>query len=399
LQIVENDLKNIASFEQLVRVYKELIQGEASGLSQLQLDQVESSLQNARRSYVQDRTTYRNDLDQFRIQLGLPPDTPMVLDRSLTAPFRKVFTAIDDWARDPRREMTDLPEIVAGVPDLEDIIIDGRSVLDVYDEDAEGKTTEETLEPLLLAAERVALERRLDLMNARAALYDTWRQIRVTANALRGVLNVALTNQFLTPSNTTNPFAFLDQAKQFSLVLNAELPLVRLNERNLFRQSLINYQRQRRSLMQNEDNVKFQVRSDIRQLHNQYLVYRITKRNLVLTIRQKDQAFEQIVAPPAGAVAGTQANQGAIQTTNLVQFQANLLNQENQLVSTWQTYQLNRLQLYRDLGILPYDEWEAFNELFPSESSNRKVVAPGGGGGDTEPAGISAPAPPQVGAR
>ena len=155
----------------------------------------------------------------------------------------------------------------------------------------------------MLAAERIALERRLDVMNARAELYDAWRQIRVTANALRGVLNVTLTNQFLTPPTTTNPFAFLEQAKQFSLVINAELPLVRLDERNNFRTALINYQRARRPLMNAEDFTKFQVRSDIRSMQTLYLTYEITRRNLVLTIRQKDQAFEQIIAPPAGAAA------------------------------------------------------------------------------------------------
>ena len=30
----------------------------------------------------------------------------------------------------------------------------------------------------------------MDLMNDRAMLYDTWRQIRFTANALKGVLNL-----------------------------------------------------------------------------------------------------------------------------------------------------------------------------------------------------------------
>ena len=35
---------------------------------------------------------------------------------------------------------------------------------------------------------RIALEYRMDLMNDRAQLYDAWRQIRVTANALKGVL-------------------------------------------------------------------------------------------------------------------------------------------------------------------------------------------------------------------
>ena len=93
-------------------------------------------------------------------------------------------------------------------------------------------------------------------MNQRATLYDTWRQIKVTANALQGIFNVALTNQFVTPPNNTNPFGFVDQAKQFSLVLNAELPLVRMAERNNFRAALINYERQRRTLMNTEDSIK-----------------------------------------------------------------------------------------------------------------------------------------------
>ena len=102
---------------------------------------------------------------------------------------------------------------------------------------------EEGLEDLLQSAVRIALEYRMDLMNNRAQLYDFWRQIRVTANALKGILNLTLANNVYTPVTSSNPFAFLSQAKQFSLDLNAELPLVRVAERNNFRTALINYQR------------------------------------------------------------------------------------------------------------------------------------------------------------
>jgi hypothetical protein len=204
-------------------------------------------------------------------------------------------------------------------------------------------------------------------MNARAQLYDSWRQIKVTANALQGILNVTLTNQFVTPPISTNPFAFVDQAKQFSLAINAELPLVRLNERNNFRQVLINYQRQRRSLQSTEDSIKLNIRNDVRTMLLSYLSYEISKKNFILAIRQKDQAFEQIIAPPAAA-AGT--NQAPLQTTNLIQFQGTLVNNENGLVTFWYNYQSQRLQLYRDLGTLPFDEWEAFYELFPELSTD-----------------------------
>src|ERR1017187_7041697 len=103
----------------------------------------------------------------------------------------------------------------------------------------------------------------MDLMNDRAQLYDAWRQIRVAANALEGVLNLALTNNVYTPVASTNPFGFLSQAKQFSLTINAELPLVRVSERNNFRTQLINYERTRRSLQTAEDNLKIQLRNDL----------------------------------------------------------------------------------------------------------------------------------------
>jgi len=332
--------------------------------------------------------------------MGMPPDVPLILDRGLTKGFGKTFNDIDEWQRDPRRDMTDLPKIANQLPHLEDVIIDGRSVLGVFGyhqqkekrgDVSEYVNNEDVLEDLMLAAERVALERRLDVMNQRANLYDSWRQIRVTANALRGVFNVTLTNQFLTPPTTTNPFAFLEQAKQFSLVINGELPLVRLSERNTFRAALIAYQRQRRSLMDTEDFTKFQVRQDIRNIHTQYLNYEINRRTLVLTIRQKDQAFEQIIASPAGGAQGTPQNTAAVQTTNLINFQSQLLTRENTLVQTWQQYQTARLSLYRDLGIMPYDEWEAFHELFPSEHLNRDALAAG-----ARPASSPAATPAEV---
>ncbi len=48
-----------------------------------------------------------------------------------------------------------------------------------------------------------------------------------------------------------------------------------------------------------------------------------------------------------------------------------MINQENNLVTLWYQYQLYRLQVYRDLGILPFDEWEAFDEIFPPNRTGR----------------------------
>ncbi len=400
---VEIDRRNVAYFERVVALYRELIQGESSGLSQLQVNQSMSQLLSARLRLWTDKMTYRWFLDQYKQQLGMPPDTPVVMDQSfLGTPFYNVFDAVDAWQRRPARNLNELPGIIGKLPQLPDIDIDGRSVLGPYrnyravagsnyvPEDEDG------LEDLLQAAVRVGLEYRLDLMNARAGLYDAWRQIRVAANALKGVLNITLTNNVYTGPYTTNPLAFLSQAKNFSLVLNAELPLVRMNERNNFRTQLINYQRARRTLMNAEDGLKVQLRQDLRLVQLYYISYEVAKRNYELNVRLKDQAFEQIVAPPAGGSGGlAQSANAATQTTNLLSFQNAAYGSQLSLIGSFENYQQYRLIFYRDIGTLPYDEWEAFSELFPAQYHGPIF---GHDAGRTGPADAAeAPAPPTFG--
>ncbi len=109
-----------------------------------------------------------------------------------------------------KRTLDELPFIIAKIPELEDIDVEGRSVLAPYRNYRStlkefAPENEEGLEDTLQAAVRIAMEYRMDLMNARASLYDAWRQIRVTANALKGVLNIALTNNVYTPVDAHQP--------------------------------------------------------------------------------------------------------------------------------------------------------------------------------------------------
>jgi len=389
------DLRNLAFFEQLAALYEQLIEGESSGLSQLQVDQVKSRVLTSRQTLITDIITLRNTNDSFKQQIGLPPDTPMVPDVSIFQPYLDVFAEIDEWQRNKNRKLEDVPRIVDKIPQLPDIVLDGHSLLGPYLSSTTYTDNEEDLEATLQAAVRIALEYRLDLMNTRAQLYDAWRQIRVKANALKGVFNIALTNQVFTPPTTTNPFGFFSQAHQFSLVFNAELPLIRVAERNAFRQAIIAYEQQRRALMSEEDFIKNQLRGDIRAMQVNYINYDITKRNLVLNIRLKDQAFEQIIAPPQAATGQglAQSANAATQTTNLINFQQTLFTYEVALITAYETYQLARLTVYRDIGILPYDEWEAFSEIFPTEYRGPSL---GPGTSNTgKPASAAAPKPPQ----
>ncbi|HWE37527.1 MAG TPA: hypothetical protein VG406_13240 [Isosphaeraceae bacterium] len=387
LQQIENDRLNIKAFEQLLIFYREQVAGNV-GIGQQQVDQLQIQLETFRLSLITDLISYRNLVDSYKIQLGLPPDLPVVFDRSLLDPFRGVFVNVDRWSRRPDRQLNELPGIVDGLPDLQDVQIDGYPLLKVVinnlgGKDFEGRDVaiEDTtlLNSAYLAAERIGLESRLDLMSARAQLYDAWRQYAVLANALKGFLNFTITNQVYTPPTTTNPFGFFSQAKQFSGVMNAELPLIRVSERNNYIANQINYERQRRNLMLSEDQIKFQVRQDIRNLLQQAQSYDNFKKRYVLTIRAKDQTVEQLVAPAQVAAAGA-SNNAATQTINLTNFQATILNLQNTLIQTWVFYLTQRITLFRDLGIMPLDEWEAFHELIPPKfgtAGAAPVGAPG----------------------
>ncbi len=94
---VDIDRRNVAYFEQLANLYEQLIEGESSGLSRLQVDQVRSQLIRARSNLVTDVLSLRNSNDQLKQQLGLPPDTPMMVDISLMQPYLDVFKKIDNW--------------------------------------------------------------------------------------------------------------------------------------------------------------------------------------------------------------------------------------------------------------------------------------------------------------
>lgn len=376
LQSVENTRKTVAVFASLLEGYREMAEGGGSGVSKLNVDQIALDLQSQRLNLVNQQIAYQDQLDQYKVQLGLPPDVPIVLDRELTQQFREVFDRIYAWYENEERDPLDLPLYVEELPQFTDVFIDGRPVVRLgidpnYRSD------------VLLAAERVALENRYELMNARAQLYDAWRQLAVRANALKGIFNITVTNQVFTPAATTNPFAFSDQAKQFNLTMNSELPLARLPQRNVYRQGVILYRQQQRALMAQEDQIKFDVRSRVRTLLRLSEQYEIEQQRLVVSLQQKDNTQRQIFAPPG--VGGGGSQQVTANTQALISAQNSLLNSQNNLIGQWVQYTTQRIQLYSDLGIIPYDEWEAYYELFPTESTRAGAGAAAGGPGSAAP--------------
>ena len=218
------------------------------------------------------------------------------------------------------------------------------------------------------AISRAALENRLDLMNNRAQLVDSWRKIKVAANALLGVVNVEYHYDVSTPAGVRQPLNFGGTRSRSQFILNSELPLVRVQQRNDYRAAIITYQQQRRQLQLAEDNILFSVRLDLRQLRAAATSYhKVQKRQIELAYTQVDQSLQAFSQPqiptgpaaPVGSVGppttGSGTRDPAAATQQLLSAQNSLLGAQNGLYNTWVNYVTTRMSLYRDLGLMPLD--------------------------------------------
>jgi outer membrane protein TolC len=284
--------------------------------------------------------------------------------------FRYVVNALINVLTEARNER--LEQLRGTWPDLAKLCVSGVDLLKADLSDAEA------------AVIQTALVNRLDLMNARAQVVDAWRQLAVFANALLGVFNVQYHMDSSTPAGMAQPLAFSASRTRHQLFLNTELPLVRMTEQNNYRASLINYQRARRILMRAEDQVAFDTRSEIRQLRQQEENYRIQQRQVelgYLTVENSLDTFQAPPAPvPAGQAAPDVATRAATLTNQLITAQTNLYTAQFTMTTIWITYLNTRLQLYRDMELMPLD----YRGVWIDEIDTRECPS-GAAGGSSEP--------------
>lgn len=212
-----------------------------------------------------------------------------------------------------------------------------------------------TLEPFkmdITEAVRIGLDNRLDLMNERAFVMDTRRLMEVRSNELEAVLNVVVDGDVSTPLGKNRPLDF--RGSQASLRAGVEFtaPLSLVQQRNAYRESQINYQRQRRTFMEAQDNIKFDIRRSWRQLNVLRQNFETSRVQIRLAALQYDSAVEATSDP---------AQAGRNQGLNLLNALSSVLDAQNSLISNWVNYEQNRLNIYRDMGIMEIDAngiWE-----------------------------------------
>lgn len=176
------------------------------------LDQFRQAELNSETRWLEAVRTYREGLDRFKISLGIPLDSKLVLDDQELA----------------RLAVTD-----PGVPVAE--------------------------------AVPVAVATRLDLQTARERVEDAQRRIPIAKNNLLPQLDAAASGGF---SSKDNDHLSLPDPKLYnwSAGLNVDLGLDRKFQRNDFRRALIAVEQTRRQFALAVDNVRLQVASDWRAL-------------------------------------------------------------------------------------------------------------------------------------
>ncbi len=192
-----------------------------------------------------------------------------------------------------------------------------------------------------------AFQNRLDLMNSQAQVMDAFRRVEVAADALQSDLSVAGGVALGSDPAKNNAFRLDSSANRYTVGVQFDGPLNRLDERNQYRATQIAYQQAGREFTADRDRVANELRSVLRQLELSRLNFQIARQQVVAATRQVDEA--QIALRSSSEA---EANL----TLFLLQALQGVLDAQNNLVSNWVTYRVQKLRLFAALELLYLDE-------------------------------------------
>ena len=273
------------------------MEAEAGRKPSFEVDQAREGELRARDSFVRERQSYEQQLDEFKILLSLPTSVKIELDQ---------------------KELKALEAMGVVKPD--------------YDLDAAIET---------------ALAYRLDLANSADTVEDLERKVVVAADNLGVELNlIGSAGVNSAPKTKIERLQFQNGA--YSLGLEADLPLDRKAERNAYREALIALEQRRREFQGDVDAVELDVRQAYRQLREAAERYETQKNSLELSEKRVESTTLLLQA-------------GRVTTRDLLDSQDALLGAQNNVTDVLVDYAIAKLSFFRDVGLLqvrPDGMWE-----------------------------------------
>ncbi len=206
---------------------------------------------------------------------------------------------------------------------------------------------------------------RLDWMNARANLVNAWRKIEFFANALKSDLNVVVDGEIATrPDNVLD---FDKDRSRLRLGVEYDSPTARLDERNRYRRSLINYQQARRDYMLFEDRVSQSLRNTLRIIKLSQINLEVRRAAVQVAIAQVDIARLRL-NPPVRPDQPSRTSPTAAR--DLVSALSDLLDAQNDLLNVWVSYEVLRVVLDFEMGTMQLDPTGIWVDPGPIEDAD-----------------------------
>jgi outer membrane protein TolC len=266
---------------------------KAERLPEFQVDQARQDELRAYNRWIVTRESYVNAIDAFKISLGIPVTTEIVLD--------------------PK--------------ELERLATAGLLNTEVKLENA----THE------------ALATRFDLKNTRDAVDDADRKIVVAENGLAGDVDLVASIGYQSNPGPPQSARLRFNRGNYSVGVNIAMPVDRLQERNALRQTQVSRQAAGRNLDETQDDVILQVRRALRQLDQARESYETQRRSVALAERRVESTQLLLQA-------------GRADQRDVLDSQQALVEARNALTNALVGHSIAVLQFQRDVGTLAVDE-------------------------------------------
>jgi len=294
--IVANDAANVERLRRTVALTA--VQVEAGGRSRVELDQAQQNLLDAEVRLEQSIQSYQDDLDRFKITLGLPVQANIELDGEELAALRQ-----------------------AGPQPLP------------FDE---------------ARAIEVAFSTRPDVLVQGARVRDAERNIDIAADAFLPRLDA----QLGISAGNTGQDNFWDvradrHTRRAQVVL--EYPLDQTDNRDAYRSAQIAFNRARRDYTQFLDNVRLDVRQTYRVLQQTWRTYELQVRNVEIATRRT-------------RLANLQQAAGLLSARDVLEAEEALRNARNGLTGALIDYTNTRMQFLARLGMIYVTDQGRVNE-------------------------------------
>ncbi len=280
---------------------------EADRMAPFEVDQARQDEIRARNRWLTARTDYGILLDQFKVDLGLPPELTILPDE---------------------RELEALRN--AGLVELQ------------YG---------------LEEAQQVAVARRLDLMTAQALAEDAARRLKVAENNLLPVLDARF-DYVIRDSGENHPFDLTNELREYGAGLDLELPLDRKVQRNDYRRAVIT-----RALRERQaDRLRNQVIAEVRRTYQQAVQ---AAQSYEIQLASRELAAKRVQSVDMLLDLGREG----VSIRDRLEAEDALRNAENELTRELVNYLIARLEFYNAIEALEVDERGAWHEMAPDTTT------------------------------